>query len=90
MFKTNNPEHIWNSLDHKEILMQLGGYVVNRKDGTEGLTIAGLLMFGKGMPVRERFDYLYMGEYSVQLHSYGSSPFDARYSKAIPNGWHYP
>ena len=37
MFKTNNPEHIWNSLDHKEFLMQLGGYVVNRKDGTEGL-----------------------------------------------------
>lgn len=31
MFKTNNPEHIWNSLDHKEFLMQLGGYVVNRK-----------------------------------------------------------
>ena len=48
MFKTNNPEHIWNSLDHKEFLMQLGGYVVNRKDGTEGLTIAGLLMFVKG------------------------------------------
>ena len=38
--------------------MQLGGYVVNRKDGTEGLTIAGLLMFGKGLPVREPFDYL--------------------------------
>lgn len=24
MFKTNNPEHIWNSLDHNEFLMQLG------------------------------------------------------------------
>ena len=47
MFKTNNPEHIWNGLDHKDFLMQLGGYVINRKDHTEGLTMAGLLMFGK-------------------------------------------
>ena len=26
MFKTNNPEHIWNSLDHKEFLMQPVSY----------------------------------------------------------------
>ena len=58
MFKTNNPEHIWNGLDHKDFLMQLGGYMINRKDHTEGLTMAGLLMFGKGLPIRERFDNL--------------------------------
>lgn len=37
-------EHVWNDLENKEFLMQLGGYVVNRKDGTEGLTMAGLLL----------------------------------------------
>lgn len=60
MFRLSNPEHVWNDLDNKEFLMQLGGYVVNRKDGTEGLTMAGLLMFGKGLPIRERFDNLRM------------------------------
>jgi predicted HTH transcriptional regulator len=60
MFRLANPEHVWNDLDNKEFLMQLGGYVVNRKDGTEGLTMAGLLMFGKGLPIRDRFDNLRM------------------------------
>lgn len=60
MFRLSNPEHVWNDLDNKEFLMQLGGYVVNRKDGTEGLTMAGLLMFGKGLPIRDRFDNLRM------------------------------
>ena len=31
---------------------------MNREEGMEGLTMAGLLMFGKGLPVRERFDNL--------------------------------
>lgn len=60
LFKTDHPEHIWNGLDHKEFLIQLGGYVVNRKERTEGLTMAGLLMFGKGLPIRDRFDNLRM------------------------------
>lgn len=60
MFRLSNPEHVWNDLDNKDFLMQLGGYVVNRKDGTEGLTMAGLLMFGKGLPIRDRFDNLRM------------------------------
>ena len=60
MFRLSNPEHVWNDLGNKEFLMQLGGYVINRKDGTEGLTLAGLLMFGKGLPIRDRFDNLRM------------------------------
>jgi len=60
MFRLSNPEHVWNDLENKEFLMQLGGYMINRKDGTEGLTMAGLLMFGKGLPIRERFDNLRM------------------------------
>lgn len=60
MFKTNNPEHIWNDLGNKDFLIQLGGYTINRKENKEGLTMAGLLMFGKGLPIRERFDNLRM------------------------------
>lgn len=60
LFKTDHPEHTWNALEHKDFLKQFGGYMVNLKDNTEGLTMAGLLMFGKGLPVRERFDNLRM------------------------------
>ena len=57
-FKSRYPEHVFNSLDHKEFLRQFGGLTVNRDEGLEGLTMAGLLMFGKGLPVRDRFDNL--------------------------------
>ena len=36
-------------------LKNLGGYKVERNSGNEGLTLAGLLMFGKGLSIRERF-----------------------------------
>ena len=78
MFKTNNPDHVWNGLDNKEFLKQLGGYAINRKDGVEALTMAGLLMFGKGLPVRERFDNVRM-DYIDKSHLIG----DQRYSDRL-------
>ena len=60
MFRNYNPEHVWNSMDDKEFLKMLGGYRVDRKNKTEGLTMAGLLMFGKGLPIRDEFDNLFM------------------------------
>ena len=56
LFSIDHPDHVWNDLDDKDFLIQIGGYVLNRKEHTEGLTMAGLLMFGKGLPVRKRFD----------------------------------
>lgn len=60
MFLTLHPEHQWNSSDDKTFLINFGGYTRDRRTGQEGLTMAGLLMFGKGLPVRERFDNLRM------------------------------
>lgn len=59
-YELRNPDHIWNNLDNKEFLRNLGGYTVNRQTGEEALTLAGLLMFGKGLPIRERFDNIHM------------------------------
>lgn len=64
-FEVHNPNHVWNSLDNKNFLRSLGGYAVNRGTKEEGLTLAGLLMFGKGLSIRERlenfrFDFLDM------------------------------
>ncbi len=77
MFKTDNPDHVWNSLGHKEFLMQLGGYAIDRKERTEGLTMAGLLMFGKGLPIRERFDNLRM-DYIDKSHLVGEQRYSDR------------
>lgn len=59
-FSSAHPDHVWNDLDHKNFLKQFGCYVVDRNTGEEGLTMAGLLMFGKGLPIRERFGNLRM------------------------------
>lgn len=37
-----------------------GGYRKDRRTGVEGLTMAGLLMFGKGLIVRDEFDNIFM------------------------------
>ena len=41
------PSHAWLVLDDKSFLTKLGGYRVDRREKIEGLTLAGLLMFGK-------------------------------------------
>ena len=58
LFKIDNPDHVWNNLGHEDFLRQLGGLATDRVTGKEWLTMAGLLMFGKGLPVRDRFDNL--------------------------------
>jgi len=78
IFLTSNPDHVFNNLDDKEFLRQLGGYIVNRETQEEGLTMAGLLMFGKGLSVRERFSNLRM-DYIDKTHLIG----DERYSDRI-------
>ena len=46
-FANRQPAHVLNNLDAVEYLEQLGGYATDRQKGKSGLTIAGLLMFGK-------------------------------------------
>ena len=63
LFQFRNDGHVWNEVDDKTFLKNLGGYLIDRATGKEGLTMAGLMMFGKGLSVQERFanfrmDYL--------------------------------
>ncbi|WP_051055825.1 RNA-binding domain-containing protein [Allocoleopsis franciscana] len=46
-FSSREPDHPWLALDDRNLLCQLGGWRRNRSTGTEGLTLAGLLMFGR-------------------------------------------
>lgn len=59
-FQNENGEHIWNTYDDKRFLEMLGGYRKDRDKGIEGLTLAGLMMFGNGLVVRDVFDNIFM------------------------------
>lgn len=62
-FNIRHDKHVYAGLDDKEFLHQMGGYAFDRRKKIEGLTMAGLMMFGKGISIREvypqfRPDYL--------------------------------
>jgi predicted HTH transcriptional regulator len=59
LFRSTKPGHVWLALDDQELLRRLGGWAVDRERGEEGLTLAGLLMFGQLHTIREAVpDYL--------------------------------
>lgn len=60
IFEIRNEGHVWNPLDDKTFLEKLGGYRKNRRTGVEGLTLAGLMMFGTGQAIREEFSNVFM------------------------------
>ncbi len=47
VFKTVKPDHPWVDLDNIEFLRSIGGWTLNRETKRDGLTLAGLLMFGQ-------------------------------------------
>lgn len=66
-FQNENGEHTWNTYDDKRFLEMLGGYRRDRDKGIEGLTLAGVMMFGKGLVVRDVFDNIFM-DYRDESH----------------------
>ena len=55
-YEHRNPDHIWNGVDDLTFMKNMGAYATDRLTGKGWLTAAGLLMFGKGIAIRERFD----------------------------------
>ena len=76
-FEMRNVDHAFNQLDDKDFLRNMGGYTTDRNTRREGLTMAGLLMFGKGLSVRERFDNLRM-DYIDKTNLVGDSRWSDR------------
>lgn len=52
-FASHKPTHPWLSEDDRSFLLKLGGWRVDRRSGEEGLTVAGLLMFGRSEAITE-------------------------------------
>jgi len=59
---TLNPGHLWSGLSDREFLKAIGAWRKNREIGEDGLTVAGLLMFGTHPVIQEVFPY-YMLDY---------------------------
>lgn len=53
MLKLEKPDHRLNTLDDTAFLRHIGGWRRDRRSGTEGLTLAGLLMFGRQHAILE-------------------------------------
>jgi predicted HTH transcriptional regulator len=54
LFLTSRPAHPWHILDDLTLLQKVGAYGRDRKKNVEGLTLAGLLMFGKEDSIKEQ------------------------------------
>lgn len=87
-FRILNADHDWNDKDDKEFLRLLGGYSKNRQNGKEGLTVAGLMMFGTGLAIRERFgnfrmDYLDMSHLEREERYRDRLTYDGRWENNL-------
>mgnify|MGYP002625017846 CR=1 FL=1 len=76
-FRTANQDHVWNKYDDKQFLKSFGAYTFDRETGEEGLTLAGLLMFGNGLAVRERLSNFRM-DYVDMSHLVGDERYHDR------------
>mgnify|MGYP003085512028 CR=1 FL=1 len=63
-----NPDHPWTNLDDQTFLQMIGGWREDRQQGEQGLTVAGLLMFGTMPSIQEALPY-YMLDYQEQPES---------------------
>ncbi|PHS35200.1 MAG: transcriptional regulator [Sulfurovum sp.] len=59
-FRSRMADHPYLALDDKEFLSRLGAYRKDRKTKQEGLTVAGLLMFGKETSIAEAFPHFHL------------------------------
>ncbi len=65
-FSSRDPDHPWLALDDQNLLCKLGGWRRDRNTGKEGLTLAGLLMFGRERSILDALPH-YQLDYQERL-----------------------
>ncbi|MDY7002527.1 MAG: putative DNA binding domain-containing protein [Cyanobacteriota bacterium] len=59
-FTNREPDHPWLALDDQNLLSQLGGWRRDRNTNKEGLSNAGLLMFGRQRSILDAFPHYHL------------------------------
>ena len=80
MMSVHNPLHPWISLSDKELLIKIGAYRSDKREKIEGLTIAGLLMFGKVDSIKDEYC---CPNYFPDYREYFSSDPHARWTNRV-------
>ncbi len=94
-FRVVNPDHAWNFIDDDKIFLRnFGAYTTDRITRKEGLTVAGLMMFGKGLSIRERFanfrmDYVDMSRLVGQERYKDRLTYDGRWENNLYQFFRY-
>lgn len=83
MFNNCNPDHVWRELDDKSFLEMLGGYRRDRREKSEGITVAGLMMFGTGLAIRDEFENIFM-----DYRDESNVNDDTRWIDRVTYGWY--
>ncbi|MCA2828558.1 MAG: putative DNA binding domain-containing protein [Microcystis sp. M086S1] len=65
-FSNREPDHPWLAYNDQQLLHQLGGWRRDRNSSQEGLTVAGLLMFGRERSILDAFPH-YSLDYQEKL-----------------------
>jgi ATP-dependent DNA helicase RecG len=65
-FSSRDPDHPWLAKNDRDLLEQLGGWRRDRITKKEGLTVAGLLMFGRERSIQDAFPN-YQLDYQEQM-----------------------
>ncbi len=77
-FSSRQPDHIWNEYSNEDFMEMLGAIKEDRRKGIKGITTAGLLMFGKGVYIRDLFSNInfdYREEIDVDINQRWSDRF---------------
>ena len=80
MVSAHSPSHPWLVLEDKEFLIKLGGYRIDKREQKEGLTIAGLLMFGKYDSITDMYC---CPNYFPDYREYLSPDMNSRWSNRV-------
>jgi ATP-dependent DNA helicase RecG len=81
LFRDAKPGHPWLELADQEFLAKLQGWRRDRQTGEEGLTLAGLLMFGRWESIQDAVPY-----YFVDYQERSDSPTERWSDRLIPDG----
>jgi ATP-dependent DNA helicase RecG len=74
LFASLTPSHPFLTGDTQALLRQLGGWNRDRERGNEGLTLAGLLMFGQQRSILDRLPHFHLDYQQLPVTAGGDNP----------------